>query len=464
MSALQTLLAGGLAVLPYLISACLGLALSALGVLCYANFSAGLLVIGLTFVLETLYMSSGGLQLGIALYYTDLSMVFIAVLAGLRWISARDAPPRHWAWSLYLLVFALNLSWGLGSNGTTAGVQARPYFYAIAITSYAMTFRLTSHHVRQLLHFMAFASVCFVFLCVYRWTVYYLPISELLPEEGNYNIDGAMRVIRSNEALVIAQSLVVYLFVAGLGTASHWMRALAPALLGAVIALQHRSVWVATLAGVMFSIVVAGSQQRSRTRQLVLLVGIALITSLPLLVSNQLAGVADQVSRSAQAGAAGEGTAAERLDSWQQILRSWSNDGPVAVAIGRKFGSDNSRWVHDQTTGGLRRIAYTAHNHYVQTLSSMGVLGLGGLLVVYGHVINGLYRMVRQGIGSGASEALLVLLLMQAVYYIPYSTDYFQHLLLGMALAYVASAQGLVQNPTAQAPPSARRATHWRFA
>ena len=464
MTQIQTAMAWSLAVLPYLMAASLGLGLSALGVLCYSRFTAGMLVIGLTFVLETLYMSSGGLQLGIALYYTDLSMVFIATLAGLRWLLARDVPTRHWAWGLYVLVFVVNLGWGLASNGTAAGVQARPYFYAIAITSYMMTFRLTPREVQQLLLFMASASVCFLLLCVYRWTVYYLPIAELLPEEGNYNIDGAMRVIRSNEALVVAQTLVVYLFVSGLGAAAHWMRALAPALLGTVIALQHRSVWVATLAGVMFSLLVAGSQQRSRARQLALLAATLTLTALPLLVSDQLAGVASQVSRSAQAGAAGEGTAAERLDSWQQILRGWSNDGPVALAIGRKFGSDNSRWVHDQTTGGLRRIAYTAHNHYVQTLSSMGLLGLSGFLIAFAHAIAGLYRLVRQGIGPGVSEALLVLLLMQAVYYIPYSTDYFQHLLLGLALAYVASHQAAPRPGQPAAPALSRRTAHWRFA
>lgn len=435
----QALLSMALAALPFLLAAGLGLGLMLMGMLAYYRLTVGLLVIGGTFILETFYMSSGGLQLGIALYYTDLSMVFIAVLAALRWLQPRGTrrPPVHWGWLLFVAVFLINLAWGLGSYGTAAGVQARPYFYAIAIASYAMSFSLEERHVRQLLTLMACASVCFLLLCIYRWTVYYLPIPELLPEDGHYNADGAMRVIRSNEALMVAQSLIVFLFVSGLGATAHWMRALAPALMGLVIALQHRSVWVASIAGVLFSLVVAGGRQRSRSRQLVLLLGTALLTAAPLLMSDQLSGVASQVSRSAQSGAAGEGTASERLQSWQEILSAWSQDGPVALAIGRRFGSDTSRLVRDPNTGGLRRIGYTAHNHYIQTLSSLGLLGLAGFLAVFLHAASGLYRLIRLGVGPGVSEALLVLLLMQGVYYIPYSTDYFQHLILGLAVAYV---------------------------
>jgi hypothetical protein len=465
MAWLQAPLAWLLIGLPYILAALMGLGLSALGVLGYSRFVVGMGVIALTFVLEALYMSSGGLQLGIALYYTDLSMVFIAALTVLRWLLVRDVAMRQWAWTLYVCVFVVNLAWGLAANGTSAGVQARPYFYAIVIASYAMSFRLDDRDLRRLITTLAAASVCFMLLCAYRWTVYYLPITELLPEEGNYNIDGAMRVIRSNEALVIAQSLVICLFVSGLGLTAQWMRVLAPALLGVVIALQHRSVWVATLAGVLFSFLVAGGSHRSRVRQLLLLGAIVMLTALPMVLSDQLAGVASQVSRSAQTGAAGEGTASERLDSWQQILQGWSSDGPVALAIGRKFGSDVSRLVHDQTTGGLRRIAYTAHNHYIQTLSSLGLLGLLGFLATFAYALTGLYRLSRLNIGGGVTQALLVLLLMQAVYYIPYSTDYFQHLILGMALAYVQSHQAALKERAAPTTPPVTRASGlWRLA
>ena len=53
MTQIQTAMAWSLAVLPYLMAASLGLGLSALGVLCYSRFTAGMLVIGLTFVLVT---------------------------------------------------------------------------------------------------------------------------------------------------------------------------------------------------------------------------------------------------------------------------------------------------------------------------------------------------------------------------------------------------------------------------
>jgi O-antigen ligase len=121
--------------------------------------------------------------------------------------------------------------------------------------------------------------------------------------------------------------------------------------------------------------------------------------------------------------------------------------------------------VHDQTTGGLRRIAYTAHNHYIQTLSSLGLLGLLGFLATFAYALTGLYRLSRLNIGGGVTQALLVLLLMQAVYYIPYSTDYFQHLILGMALAYVQSHQAALKERAAPTTPPVTRASGlWRLA
>lgn len=450
--------------LPYVLAMLVGLGLSVLAMLTYYRFAVGMTVIGLTFTLETLYISSGGFQLGISLYYTDLSLGFIAGLAALRWVQKGQVFQHHWGWLLYVAIFTVNLVWGLGSFGTAAGVQARPYFYAMAITSYAISFALNERHLRQLLAMMALISVCFLLLCVFRWTVYYLPITELLPEEGNYNAGGALRVIRSNETLLLAQSLIAYLFFNNLGITAHWMRPLAPILMGAVIALQHRSVWVASITGVMFSLLIAGGSKGPRMHQFLLLIGTTLVTMAPLMMSDQLGGVVTEVARSAQSGAAGEGTAGERLDSWQQIVSSWSNDGPVVLLIGRRFGADSSRLVHDQTTGGVRRIDYTAHNHYVQTLASMGLLGLLGFMAAFTHAVTGLYRLSQKGIGSGLSEALLVLLLMQAVYYIPYSTDYFQHLILGVALAYVAShREALGRLPSKSSVRPARPSPWCRF-
>ena len=219
----------------------LGVAIPGLGVLCYSRFGAGVAMIAGMYAVEAMFMSLSGLQLGITIYYTDIVMIFIAAIALLRWLGRAVAPPQQAGWLLYLLAFSISLGLGIVTFGTVAGVQARTYFYSFAAGAYAMSFPIGLRQVRHLLDALVALTLLFVCLCAYRWTVYYLPIRELLPEEGVYNPDGAIRVIRSFEAIVIAQVLVLGLFFAPLSPWTRCARWIAPMLLTVVVVLQHRS-------------------------------------------------------------------------------------------------------------------------------------------------------------------------------------------------------------------------------
>lgn len=446
-----------LTALPYLLAALLGLAIPALAVLCYRRPGAGMAVVLLIFTAEALYMQLGGLHLGLSLYYTDFVLVFIAGVAMLRHLFAPDAPRVPRAWWLYVAVFLVSLATGLVSYGSTAGVQARGYFYAIATALYAMSFALTPRHLRGLFDALAALALLLLLVCVYRWTVYYLPIRELLPEGGTYNVDGAIRVIRSHEALVLSQVLVAGLFFAAASTGLKLARVLSPLLLTAVVALQHRSVWVALLAGVLASLLVARSRSGSRIGQVLLLLAVVTAAALPLALSDKLGDVGGQVTNSAGNALAGRGTAGERVDSWNEIVGKWAGAGPRSIVIGQSFGTDNSRYVADSTHGGVRKIDYYAHNLYVQTLFNFGLLGLGAFLAAAAYVVIGLYRICASGQGGPGAEALLVLVVMQLVYYVPYGNDYLQHLIFGIAAAFVAAQRLPVPaRALASAPPRSR--------
>lgn len=106
--------------------------------------------------------------------------------------------------------------------------------------------------------------------------------------------------------------------------------------------------------------------------------------------------------------------------------------------IGQSFGADSSRYVEDEK-GASKKISYYAHNLFVQTLYNTGLVGLSAMLAAFAYVIRGLYRLNRDGVGGTETQILLVLILMQMAYYIPYGEDYLQGLLFGVALAYVAA-------------------------
>jgi len=442
---------------PFVAALVLGVLVPALGVVCYSHFGAGLAVIAGMFAVEALWMFVGGVQLGITVYYTDFALVFIGAIALLRLLAARDTPRWHWAWSLYCLAFVVSLASGLLAFGTGAGVQARGYFYSIAAGSYAMSFAIDARRIRLLLDVLAAVAFLLLCICAYRWVVYYTPITELLPEEGVYNADGAIRVVRSHEAMVLGQVFVLGLFFAAASRGALLARWLSPVLLAGVLALQHRSVWLAVLVGVAAGVFAARSRSSSRLVQLLLMASIVTLTALPLAFSDKLSGVSDQVAGSAQRAVSGDGSVGERFDNWQGLIKLWAGGGPRSIVIGQSFGSDATRYVQDKVRGGEHKIEYFAHNHYVQTLFNLGLVGLFGFLAASAYTVVGLYRLCSNGQGDAAAEVLLTLMAMQLAYYVPYGTDYLQSTIFGVALAYVAGHQRAAQAASAETRPEAPR-------
>ncbi|MBC7481817.1 MAG: O-antigen ligase family protein [Rhizobacter sp.] len=447
--------------MPYVAALALGLLVPILGVLCYSHFGAGLAVVAGMFAIEALWMFVGAIQLGIKVYYTDFALLFIAVIALLRLLAAKDVPRWHWAWGLYTLAFVVSLGTGLVAFGSGAGVQARGYFYSVAAGSYAMSFAIDERRVKLLLNAMVAMALLILCICVYRWIVYYTPITELLPEEGVYNTDGAIRVVRSHEAMVLGQVFVIGLFFASMSRGALLGRVFAPVVLACVLALQHRSVWLAVLVGVLTGLFVARSRSGSRLGQVLLLAGIVALTALPMAVSDKFSSVTDQVTGSANRAVDGDGSVGERLDNWKGMIALWAAGGPRSIAIGQSFGSDATRYVRDKVRGGEHKIEYYAHNHYVQTLYNLGLVGLASFLAAAAYAVVGLYRRCACPEGDRAAEVLLTLLVMQLAYYVPYGTDYLQSVILGVAIAYVAGHERAARAAAVAARPVGPKRLRW---
>jgi hypothetical protein len=426
--------------LPFLVMLGVGLLLPILLVLCYSRFGFGLVVIAGMFLIDALLMYGGGLHLGINLFYTDFALVLIGAAAALRLVFAPDFPLRHVAWLVFCAMICLSLALGLASYGTAAGVSVRGYFYFMVAGLYGMSFPMDEPRVRFTLNVMVAVAVLLMGLTVYRWVVYYTPITALLPEGGSYNVDGPIRVIKSNEALILGQVLVGGLFFA---LAASWlfvMRWLSPFLLGMVLALQHRSVWLAMLVGGLTRFLVVRSKQSSTASQLLLMVAIVGITSIPLVFSEKMSGLTEQVQHSAERALEGRDTTGERFSNWKALIQLWYQGGAKSIVIGQSFGADSTRYVEDDR-GSTKKITYFAHNLYVQTLYNTGLVGLSAMVLAFFYVVLGLYRLNRDGVGGMTTQVLLVLVVMQMAYYVPYGTDYLQGLLFGVALAYVAAHQ-----------------------
>lgn len=452
---MRSLLPALYTVSPFMVAMLLGVLLPLLAMQCYRYFAAGMVVVGLSILVDAYFLQSAGIELGLKLYVADFALVLIGGIAAVRWLAASDQPRRHKAWMLFVAVFVVGLAMGLAKSGTSAGVQARNDFYALAAATYAMSFPIAARHVRRLVDALVVISLLLLALSVYRWIVYYTPFPDLLPPEGTYNIDGAIRVIGSNSALLVAQALLLGIFFSSVSFGAWVARFLAPLLLGGVVVLQHRSVWLAMLVGVLVSLSVAGNRQASRTQHLLLLGAMGLLTALALMIGDKGNALSGQLARSASTALAGQGTAQARFDNWRVTLTEWSNDGPRALAIGRGFGGDTSRYVYTES-GERREISFGAHNHYVAVLAGMGLVGFGAWIAVIAFAMRGLYRLCAAGDGGTEAAALFMLMCTQLVYYVAYGSDYLQFLIFGVAVAYVSQRQRTDQPATGS---SASRAT-----
>lgn len=424
---------------PFVVMVALGLFLPVFLLMTYNKFRVGMWVIVGIYLLEALTQHDvGGLRLGIDLTATDFVFVVIGLVAGLRLLIAKDFPLRHRAWLLFSLVILVNLVLGILSYGPTAGVQARPYYYFMMAGLYGMSFPIDERCVRQMLNALVITAIVLMALTIYRWAVYYTPIQSLMPVGGTYNTDGPIRVIASNDALILSEVLVGAIFFTSVGRGLKLARLLTPLLFIQVLVLQHRSIWLATIVGVVSSFAFAGKNNISATRQLVLLAFVLSLTSLPMIFSEQVSDVGAQIGSSAARLAHGADTTAERLNNWKATISKWYGGGVKSIIIGQGFGGDSSREVED-SKGKERKITYFAHNMYVQTLYNGGLVGLLAFLSAVVYIIRGLYKLTQTYTKTTEAQILLVLMVMQVAYYVPYGTDFLQSLIFGVALSFVAS-------------------------
>lgn len=430
-----TVLASASAVMVALLA---GLALPIAVVLTYSRFGVGVSIVVLAFIIDTITLGDVALDVGLKLYYPDIFLLILAVAAVIRFIVPNDRPAASASWFIFCMVFLFSTLTGLISYGSSAGVDARPYFYLAATGLYGMGFNIEKEKLDILFKGMYLTTIFLIGLAFYRWAVYFIPIPNLLPPGGTYNIDGAIRVIYSHHVLLIAQITILVIFYSYLSKVFSVSNLLSPLLVGMVLVLQHRSVWLAAIVGTFFHLILGRDKQQSKQRKgtLIYMLVVLLIAGGSTQFSDSLQGISKQVKSGATTALAADGSVGERLQSWQELLKIWVNAGPRSVLMGQSFGADNTRYVTNEH-GESIKIDYTAHNFYVQTLFNMGLIGLLAYLLVVAYALYGLKAIRANSSHKNLADAMIVIIITQLVYYIPYGSDYFQGLIFGVIVAFV---------------------------
>ncbi|MFF5013623.1 O-antigen ligase family protein [Streptomyces sp. NPDC001165] len=349
---------------------------------------------------------------------------------------------------------------GIASFGPQAPVNdARVSFgYLLAAALYTATMPVGFPLERTLRRGWVAIALVFAVLCTTGWMRHGLhAVTEHVTADGMV-IDS--RPVSAAAALVLAQAAILLLYApsdqrrqARATAVPDWLGRWVPAmvLLLFVVLLQHRTIWVVAVAMVMAGWALRRSSGRTR-----------LLSFTIAALSVSLAVVAYQLGAFGTVGGTLATSAAEVQDSsssfdwrvagWQQLLAAPGS--LVQWLSGMPFGSG-----YDRVVGGIL-VTVGPHNYYVHLGLRLGMVGLALLIAWY--VLT--WRRLRQE--DAWSAALRVLMVGQLAFFVTYSADSEQGVLLGLCIwclrtraadsmsGQVAPGEPVVRLPGSAKPPA----------
>jgi len=412
-------------------------------------------------VLVSALVLQGALQLplafnaGLWIYPEDLVFGVLALACAVRFALFRGPSRVPVSWWIIGAIQLLLAAWGIAAFGTQGGVDARGHAYLWIAVLYCCAFPWDDAMLRGFLRICIGTSLALCVLVAWRWINCMLDpaYEQMIMQMDTTGV--RFRVVSSSAAFIIAAGAlaVLHRMLNGKPLAFGW-----PLLawqLATILVLQHRSVWVSVLVGIL-CLAWAG---RGRPSTLRLLAALAIL-AVPLVLVALLpaeGGMLASVKSSADAAVSTqEGTMVGRVENWDMMLeRWWQAKDPVFWLLGRPYGSGYNpveMWDGEE-------IDMVPHNHFVHLLYRGGLLGLGATLWLFGRVWVQVLAATR-GAGPDRAWAPFFLAALSALYAycIPYWAGYDNGILLGIAIARFGLRERALA-PVFRAAPARRFAT-----
>jgi hypothetical protein len=371
---------------------------------------------------------------GTRISFVDVVGAVLLAAAVARMARSGPLSELQWLFVGFFGICTLSVVMGAAEHGANAALnEFRRYFYFSSAALYFSTVRPTGELLAWVARvWMVFAGALLV-LAIVRWAVLPFDLTGWAqPADGK-------RVIGSDPTLVMLQAFALGLLAWARGEAPVWMRRLTPALLAAVILMQHRTVWVALV--LVLAVATLLEPKVFRRFVPIILIGTAVIGALNATVLQD-----DDVTVTAElAESAGfRGTWEWRIDGWQALLEQSGPRDEVEVLVGRPFGGG---WQRVMPDGGI--VTASPHNYYVETFLRTGVAGLGFVAILYVNLMRRLARRSHFAVLDG--RFLLVVLVSHVVYFVAYTPGPEQGMLIGLAVAAASTRPSEV--PAHGAPP-----------
>jgi hypothetical protein len=443
--------------LPFVIAFLVALSLCALAFMFVNGATMAMGVMVGIFLLETSSLTPLALNLGLWVYPPDLLALLLlpAFVYRLAWLKKFNAIPLVW-WVLGI-VWMGSFGWGLAQYGTGAGVDFRPFFYVWLGTAYLATFDYDEAFARRFMKFFIIMGVGVCAIAYYRWTMAGFDY-EFHRELERFDATGValLRVIPAGATFILTCALfvVAYQAVTESFRPTAWL--LAGVFAITVIAMQHRSVWVAGCAGFV-ALALALRQLRAGAGSKLFSMALAGMVLIVLIaVSGRFQGavqsIEDQASR---ATSTSSGTFVGRVIGWQALLKMWVDSrSPVTYLVGKPFGSGYDRY--ESSNSGTEKVGYMPHNFYVQLLYRGGLIGLIAFVWATAQGVRTLWDRLRRK-DDAMAPLLFAMLVAQLVYYVPYGIDYGQMISFGLLLGMIAKEHTKVKPTTIVVPDTRAR-------
>ena len=362
-------------------------------------------------------------KIGLNIYLHDVVFILIFISAMIRICFMGQFRYISPLWAAYGFLLFYSLFVGINLNGTAAGVDFRNLFYYWTGALYFMSFAYSKALLDKILKYWLLICSILLLIVYFRFVAEYLhlPISAIWIKADSGDI--RFRVITSGQAYLLGASIIMlfsrYLI---LGDIKPSKIAIALFII-AIIALQHRSVWAATLFAILSATLLPGIKSSKLISNLLVIGLLGFILLIPILYYGYADKILGMIGKSAErATDLSTGTFGGRVNGWQHIIVYWLQSPFLNQLMGDPFGG---------TYAGMGAFP---HNFTFQNLLRVGTLGTFIFYSFYLLILGRLYINIRNNKEDKFYSLLFFMLIIsQMVYYIPYGTNPEHGIILGIA-------------------------------
>ncbi|MDD4914422.1 MAG: O-antigen ligase family protein [Methylococcales bacterium] len=373
-------------------------------------------------VITTWYIDMPSFTLGLHIYIHDPIFVLLFLSALYRLFFAQQIFQVSMAWLILGLLIFINLYSGWKINGSAAGVDFRYYFYYWAGTLYFMSFSYSREMLEKILKIWFWLTLVLLAIAYFRFVAEFLhmPIAETWIKDDPTGI--RFRVLKSEKTYLLAVTIILLFVHYLIPEAKKPSKLITSLFVFAVVLMQHRSVWMATMVGIVSVSLFPGIKTTRMFGNLLTLGIVGGILLFPLIYLGYAEVFLHSISHTAGLSNLHQGTMGARMSGWEQYLELFTKLSTLYQVFGEPMAG---------SPGGLKE---GLHNFYLQVLSRVGLIGLGIIMACYAVSLFKLFVNAGRQPQYRLYYALFFMLLFeQLTFYIPYSNQPEHGIILGIA-------------------------------